>query len=101
VSPVNAFWSIITYKESDFVANKYYHYSVGDDKEFPVKKNTDGSVTLTFSKEPPADGALNNWLATPTDNTDFRIVYRMYMPKPETMTPQGMDTFLPPVVKVD
>jgi DNA sulfur modification protein DndE len=101
VSPVNAFWSIITYKESDFVANKYYHYSVGDDKEFPVKKNTDGSVTLTFSKEPPADGALNNWLATPADDTDFRIVYRMYMPKPETMTPQGMDTFLPPVVKVD
>ena len=92
---------MITYKESDFVANKYYHYSVGDDKEFPVKKNADGSVTITFSKEPPANGELNNWLATPADDTDFRIVYRMYIPKKETLTPKGIDSYLPPIIKIN
>lgn len=100
VSPVKAFWSIITYKESDFVANKYFHYSVGDDKEFPVKKNAGGSVTILFSKEPPANGELNNWLPTPSDDSDFRILYRLYLPKPETLTAKGIDSFLPPVLKI-
>lgn len=100
VAPAKAFWSLITYQGSDFVPNKYYHYSVGDDKQFPVKRNSNGSVTILFSHEPPK-GDLSNWLPTPEEGKDFRILYRIYVPIPEVLTAEGIDSYLPPVKKVD
>jgi hypothetical protein len=99
VGPVDAFWSMITYQGSDFVPNKYYHYSVGDQKAQPVKRNADGSVTIMISHEPP-NGELSNWLPAPEEGKDFRIVYRMYIPKKNLLTKEGLTPYLPPVIRI-
>lgn len=96
--PATGFWSLITYEASDFVPNPYFHYSVGFDKKDPLKKNTDGSVTIRLSNTPP-NNELNNWLPTPKA-TDFRIIYRMYNPIPEVLTMKGLETYLPAVRKI-
>ena len=98
LNPATGFWSLITYEASDFVPNKYFHYSVGFDKKDPLKKNPDGSVTIHVSNDPP-NGEVSNWLPTPK-GTDFRIIYRMYNPIPEVLTMEGLQTYLPPVRKI-
>ncbi|MBK8053406.1 MAG: DUF1254 domain-containing protein [Saprospiraceae bacterium] len=101
VSPVTSFWSITIYQASDFVPNKYFHYSVGDAKKYPVKRNADGSVTITFSHAPPNENELGNWLPTPTADLDFRVVYRMYGPKPEILNSETMNTYLPAIKRIN
>jgi hypothetical protein len=97
--PVGCFWSIITYdNNNDFVKNAQYHYSVGERKAFPLKRNADGSITIYCQNDPP-NGELSNWLPTPKEG-GFYIVYRMYCPDPKVFDPKVMATYLPAIEKV-
>lgn len=80
--PVGAFWSLTMYDMPDFflVDNPINRYSIGDRTPGLVVAD-DGSVTITLSRDEPADPtARANWLPTPEG--DFRPILRMYEPDP-------------------
>jgi len=49
-------------------------------KESGLKYNTDGSLTLYFADQKPADAPDANWLPTPRGQ-DYRLTFRFYGPK--------------------
>ena len=83
--PVGAFWSLTMYDVPDFflVDNPIDRYSIGDRTPGLVVAD-DGSVTITLSRDEPADPtARANWLPTPAG--DFRPILRMYEPDPSVL----------------
>ena len=97
--PVACFWSLITYdNNSDFVKNPQFHYSVGERKAHPLKRNADGSITIYCQNEPP-NGEVSNWLPTPKD-AEFFLTYRLYCPNPILFDPEVLNAYMPLVQKV-
>ena len=98
IPPVACFWSLITYdNNSDFVKNPQFHYSVGERKAHPLKRNTDGSITIYCQNEPP-NGEVSNWLPTPKDEYFF-LNYRLYCPNPILFDQEVLNSYMPLVQK--
>lgn len=92
--PVEGFWSITMYSLPDqlLVANPIERYSLGD--RSPVRYGRDGSLTIYVQHERPREEEISNWLPAP--NGPFSLQMRMYLPKPEAITPP---LYLPPLVE--
>lgn len=75
--PVGAFWSVTMYRNDTFTfaPNELNRYSIGD-RTPGLVLDPDGGLTITISKERPADVA--NWLPAP--DGPFRLVGRFYAP---------------------
>ncbi len=96
--PVGAFWSVTMYDVPDYflVANPIGRYSVGD-RTPGLAYGPDGSLTITMSREAPADPASRaNWLPTPAGL--FRPILRLYEPDDAVFDGRYV---LPPITRVD
>ena len=93
--PVDAFWSITAYdaKTSQLTKNSLGRYSIGDRTPGLVYED-DGSLVLTLSARPPAEG-VSNWLPIP--ESYFHVVTRLYLPKPEALSG---DYVLPVITRI-
>ena len=77
--PVNGFWSLTLYnKKHLFEPNPLNRFSLGT-KSKSLKRNSDGSLSLYFQKEPPGPEKELNWVPAPTD--EFSLYIRAYWPK--------------------
>ncbi len=75
--PVDAFWSLILYGPDFFlVDNPLNRYGIND-RTPGLKRNGDGSLTLTVSHTAPKDTA--NWLPAPEGR--FQLLFRTYQPQ--------------------
>ncbi|MEM8666113.1 MAG: DUF1214 domain-containing protein [Planctomycetota bacterium] len=75
------FWSITMYDAEDrfMVENELKRYKIGTVTD-GLKRNNDGSLTIYFSHEKPADASrLTNWLPAPDDF--FMLQCRLYEPE--------------------
>lgn len=68
VDPV--FWRVLPNDKNRFLLNR----------ESNLKYNPDGSLTLHFGAQKPADAPDSNWLPIPKEQ-DFRLTFRFYGPK--------------------
>jgi hypothetical protein len=95
--PVGAFWSLTMYDVPDYylVPNPINRYSLGDRTPGIVYAD-DGSLTITISRDQPADPTASaNWLPSPAGA--FRPILRMYEPAPEVLLQKYL---LPAIVRV-
>lgn len=81
--PARAFWSLSMYERLPdgrlfYGANPLKRYAVGD-RTPGLRRNADGSLTLTLSHARPADAT--NWLPAPAGA--FNLIFRAYLPGPE------------------
>ena len=99
--PVNAFWSITMYdgKNQLLVANPINRYLVNSPMLPGMKKNADGSLTLTIQKDSPGKAKEANWLPAP--DGPIYMVMRLYWPKdtPPSILPPGEGSWNPPGLK--
>ena len=74
--PVNAFWSMTIYKDSDkqLVPNKQKRYRVSDKTDVA---GPDGSVTIHLGGDPTAE----NYLPLPEDCAEWYTLVRLYEPQ--------------------
>jgi hypothetical protein len=93
--PVNAFWSIAMYdgKTHLLVANPIDRYLINSQMLSTLKKNADGSLTLSIQKDSPGADKEPNWLPAP--NGTFYLIMRLYWPKPAALDGQ----WKPPAVQ--
>jgi hypothetical protein len=81
--PVRAFWSITVYDRQGFmVDNPLHRYAIGD-RTPGLREARDGSLTILLQHSRPAKGA-SNWLPTP--GGPFRMILRLYQPKPSALS---------------
>lgn len=94
IPPVKGFWSLTLYNKHHFFnPNDLHRYSLGT-KNHDLHYNTDKSLTLIASAQPPADPALlPNWLPAPAD--EFSLYIRAYWPDPKILD----GTWTPPAVR--
>jgi hypothetical protein len=96
--PVNAFWSVTMYdgKTQLLIENPIGRYLINSPMLPGMKKNADGSLTLTIQKDSPGKAKESNWLPAP-DGTAY-LVMRLYWPKdaPPSILPPGEGTWQPP-----
>jgi len=74
------FWSVIAVDPvfSRVLPNPKNRFLLN--RESGLKYSTDGSLTLYFGPEKPADAPDSNWLPTPKGQ-DYRLTFRFYGPK--------------------
>lgn len=74
------FWSVIAVDPKHFrvLPNPQNRFLIN--KESDLKYNTDGSLTLYFAAERPADAHDGNWLPIPRGQ-DYRLTFRFYGPQ--------------------
>lgn len=74
------FWSVIAVDPvfSRVLPNPRNRFLLN--RESGLKYNADGSLTLYFGPEKPADAPDSNWLPTPKGQ-DYRLTFRFYGPK--------------------
>ncbi|HTT29486.1 MAG TPA: DUF1254 domain-containing protein [Solirubrobacteraceae bacterium] len=80
--PVDAFWSVTMYDNTDFflVANPINRYSIGD-RTPGLQRDADGALRIALQHDEPAEPERRaNWLPTPDGG--FRPILRMYEPHP-------------------
>jgi hypothetical protein len=78
--PVRAFWTITPYTTDGALAvTDAARRSIGD-RDRP-RRNRDGSLDLYVSAASPGKAHAANWLPAP--RADFRLVMRLYAPKPQ------------------
>ena len=79
-SVVDGFWSLTVYGKPDYmlVPNPAGRFTVGSRSALDV--DDDGSITLTFAPERPADTPQSNWLPTPAGKA-FTADLRLYLPR--------------------
>ena len=78
--PVDAFWSVTMYDDTDFflVANPIDRFSIGD-RTPGLQRDADGGLTIVMQRDEPAEPDHRaNWLPTPAGG--FRPILRMYEP---------------------
>ncbi|HJW45547.1 MAG TPA: DUF1214 domain-containing protein [Lysobacter sp.] len=76
----NYFWSVIAVDPvfARVLPNPKNRFLLN--RESGLKYNADGSLTLYFAPEKPADAPDPNWLPTPKGK-DYRLTFRFYGPK--------------------
>ena len=85
IPPAGAFWSLSMYNsESFFVDNPIRRYAIGDRDALSFQ--ADGSLDLWIQADPPGDAQKSNWLPAPRG--PFRLMLRIYDPKPEVLNRQ-------------
>ena len=79
--PVGAFWSITAYdmQTAQLTENPLGRYAIGD-RTPGLVYGADGSLDITLSAAPPAEGT-SNWLPIPAGA--FHVVTRLYLPAAE------------------
>jgi hypothetical protein len=96
--PVNAFWSVTMYdgKTQLLIDNPINRYLINSPMLSGMKKNPDGSLTLTIQKDSPGKGKEANWLPAP--DGPIYLVMRLYWPKdtPPSILPAGAGSWQPP-----
>jgi hypothetical protein len=96
--PAKAFWSLTMYDLPNYylVENPIHRYSIGD-RTPGLVTGTDGSVTITISRDPPLDAAARaNWLPAPPG--PFRPCLRMYIPNDDIIEGRYV---IPPITLTD
>ena len=80
--PARAFWSLTLYDlEGFFVPNQADRYAIHDRTDLYF--NPDGSLDLYLQNTEPSDpDRARNWLPTPAGDGRFRLIWRMFSPKP-------------------
>ncbi len=58
----------------------------------------DGGLTISVGPDAPAH--VRNWVGTAPGH-GFRLNFRVYLPRPEVISPNTVEQFLPPVLPVD
>lgn len=83
--PVKAFWSLTMYEmpASYLYPNTLNRYLLNSPMLPQFKKDADGGLTFYIQHESPGDDKEANWLPAP--NGPFKIVMRLYGPKPEAV----------------
>lgn len=83
--PVNAFWSLTMYQmpESLLVDNPIQRYLINSPMLPSLVADPDGGYTLYLQHESPGPGQEANWLPAPEG--PFRLVLRLYWPKPDAL----------------
>ncbi|BBZ25847.1 hypothetical protein MMAD_01420 [Mycolicibacterium madagascariense] len=83
--PVNAFWSLTMYDATTslLVANPIDRYLINSPMLPDLVQDPDGGHTLHLQHTAPAQNVQANWLPTPAGA--FRIILRLYWPKPEVL----------------
>ena len=73
------FWSVIAVdtRHMRVLPNAQNRFLLN--RESNLQYNPDGSLTLFFGPEKPADAPANNWLPTPAGQ-DYRLTFRFYGP---------------------
>ena len=96
--PVNAFWSVTMYdgKTQLLIKNPINRYLINSPMLANMKKNEDGSLTITIQKDNPGSDKEANWLPAP--NGPIYLVMRLYWPKTEapSVLPAGEGAWQPP-----
>lgn len=93
------FWSITAYDPKfTLVQNDHGRYSV-QSSDRGLEFDVDGGLTITIGPRPPAS-RVANWIATLPGEL-FRLNYRIYLPSPTMLSPSTVDSFLPPVIRVE
>lgn len=95
------FWSVTMYdlKSSLTVENPINRYVLGSDN--PLKKNSDGSITIYLQNDSPGGDIESNWLPAPKG--PYYILMRNYAPASEamkTLVDPNAGKLLPKVVPV-
>jgi hypothetical protein len=83
--PVNAFWSLTMYElpQSLLVDNPIQRYLVNSQMLPSLVADPDGGYTLYLQHESPGREREANWLPAPEG--PFRLVLRLYWPKPDAL----------------
>ncbi|WP_342316258.1 DUF1214 domain-containing protein [Lysobacter sp. FW306-1B-D06B] len=91
----NYFWSVIAVDGTSFrvLPNPQNRFLLN--KQSKLEYGKDGSLTLYFAAEKPADAPEGNWLPTPRGQ-DYRLTFRFYGPKGGVA---DGTYFPPPVIK--
>ncbi|HEY0502105.1 MAG TPA: DUF1214 domain-containing protein [Lysobacter sp.] len=91
----NYFWSVIAVdpRHMRVLPNPKNRFLLNNQSD--LKYNPDGSLTLYFAADKPADAPDGNWLPTPRGQ-DYRLTFRFYGPKGGVA---DGSYFPPPVVK--
>ena len=99
--PVNAFWSVTMYDGTTqfLIENPINRYLINSPMLPKMKKNADGSLTISIQKDSPGPAKASNWLPAPSG--PIYLVMRLYWPKetPPSILPVGEGTWKPPGVK--
>lgn len=82
--PVDGFWSLTMYEETDnrlfFVENPIHRYAIGN-RTPGLQRNRDGTIDILMQHAPPPGDAASNWLPAPRG--PFRLGFRAYLPRPD------------------
>jgi hypothetical protein len=86
--PVNAFWSLTMYElpSSLLVANPISRYLINSPMLESLVKDPDGGYTFYVQNQSPGPEQEANWLPAPPG--PFRLVERLYWPKPDALDGQ-------------
>lgn len=92
-SEVDAFWSVTLYSVPDYrvVDNPLKRYGLNNVS--PLKKNSDGSLSIWLASSMPKGIPASNWLPTPAGK-GFSLNLRMYVPKQDVRD----GTWFPPAI---
>lgn len=79
--PANAFWSVTMYdaRTQLLIENPINRYLINSPMLPGLKKNDDGSLTITIQKDSPGKEKESNWLPAP--DGPIYVVMRLYWPK--------------------
>jgi hypothetical protein len=83
--PVNAFWSLTMYQlpQSLLVENPIQRYLINSAMLPSLVQDPDGGYTFAIQHESPGPEKEANWLPAPEG--PFRLVLRLYWPKPDAL----------------
>ncbi|MCV7423623.1 DUF1254 domain-containing protein [Mycobacterium yunnanensis] len=86
--PVNAFWSLTMYglPGSELVANPINRYLINSSMLRVLVPDADGGFTIYVQHDSPGPERDPNWLPAPEG--PFRLVLRLYWPKPDALDGQ-------------
>jgi hypothetical protein len=86
--PVNAFWSLTMYElpQSQLVDNAMNRYLINSPMLDSLLQDPDGGYTFYIQHQSPGIDREANWLPAPSG--PFRLVERLYWPKPDALDGQ-------------
>lgn len=83
--PVNSFWSLTMYElpQSLLVDNPIQRYLINSEMLPSLVADPDGGYTIFVQHDSPGPAQESNWLPAPEG--PFRLVLRLYWPKPDAL----------------